>query len=508
MGFLTKVQRFFRAPKVRPGYEVLTGRSLYEDLGREWSDTTQGMALPGGLFEKIYENPIHRNVLKKYIPDIENIVKSGHGISLYTYGEPRAKGKPTLADISPKIRRVTHRHETFHRAIEKRASEFKDLGFKMSKEIFLGYMVGDETGSLVMQSRGGNRIKGIYGKFTFNEYFASYASSVPPGGYKHQETFIKAIRNLQLDPVISDWFDATGIRLSYFKMKKYLGEPTGAAAWISNKTIEKSGVLKRMFSAGAKKGIISAALAGSMMFGGTAYAHNEVAVGENVPIIQRTEKLKSLTDRIAGVGNASDLLYETAIHESGDLKYSRQMVTKKIGKKNYLVPEGRARSIFMVEPETAKNLVDWSKTRPKALNLLVAESGKTAEELFSMSKSQLAGLLMEHDHFAAAMARVKYLSSPGKIPGTLEARSKYWADYYMAGQKRDVKARQYVTDNQRVAEQVTAARTAEIMKKNNAIAPKPTAGLVNKALHSSKTSSKMGTASSKAAAFIKKITKR
>jgi hypothetical protein len=215
----------------------------------------------------------------------------------------------------------------------------------------------------------------------------------------------------------------------------------------------------------------------------------------DLSIAKRTEELRKLTDHIASQTemqamrrqNVSDLLFEPAIHESGGLQWAER------GK-------GVANSFFMIEPQTAEYLVKWSKKNPRAMNLLVEESGKTSQELLSMNQGQLAKLIQEHDHFAAAMSRVKYMSAPGAIPGTIEERAKYWADNYMAGQKRDVKARQYITDNLRVAEEVRAIKTLPISK--------PTAGLTNKVLQGSKTSSKMGTASSKAAAFVKKITKR
>lgn len=541
MGFLNKIKKYFSPPKIRTGYEILSGRSLVLKLGISFPNGTQGFAWSGGFVNRLYSNPKNRKILEKYVPNIEEIIKSGHGLSLYTYGEPVVIGPLTISDLSFKQRRITHRHETFHRAVAKRAAEVSEvLGSERRVEKHLYNLVGKKTSSDVLSSKGADIIRSIYGDFSFNEYFARYAASAPAKGYKHSPTYYEAIKKIKLDAVISDWFDATGQRLSYIKMKKYLGEPTGAAAWLANRTVGKSGkpynkiighhpgwankqterAIESDFTAGmsytgsmsnmskfGKKGLIAVTLAGSLMFGGTALADNVVPVGSDISIIERTERLRKLTDRMAGLTettlekqmNVSNQLFETAIHESGDLKYSRQMVVK--DKK--LVPRGRARSIFMIEPETAKNLVDWSKTRPKAMNLLVSESGKTAEELLGMSKNQLASLLMEHDHFAAAMARVKYLSVPGEIPGTLEARSKYWADYYMAGQKRDAKARQYVTGNQRVAEQVTAARTAEIIKRNSAVAPKQTAGLVNRVLQGSKTSSKMGTVSYKSTKFIK-----
>lgn len=216
----------------------------------------------------------------------------------------------------------------------------------------------------------------------------------------------------------------------------------------------------------------------------------------DVSLAKRSTELRNLTDHIAGATelnvinrkNVSDILFETAIHESGGLQWSER------GK-------GIASSIFMIEPSTAEYMVKWSKKNPKAMNLLVAESGKTSEELLSMSKGQLSKLIQEHDHFAAAMARVKYMSVPGAIPGTVEGRSKYWADNYMAGQKKDIKAKQYIDDNIRVAKEVKAAGSI-------ATAPKKTVGLTNKVLQDSKTSSKMGTASFKASKFLQKIIKR
>lgn len=254
----------------------------------------------------------------------------------------------------------------------------------------------------------------------------------------------------------------------------------------------------------AKDLVISTVISTTLGFGGVAQAHNEVPVKGDIET--RATALSNLTNRVAGGGNAAAQLYETAIHESGGLKYNRQMITKKIEGKTRLVPEGVARSIFMVEPTTAKNLVRWSADHPKAMDLLVRESGRTAKELGGMSKLELANLMMEHDHFAAAMARVKYLSSPGKIPGTLEERASYWSKFYQ-GTNNKIKRQQYLNDVRGFEESLRAYKLEKVMKKH-VVQTTNTVGLTNKALHESKTMSKVGTASSKAIEFLKKIIKR
>lgn len=230
-------------------------------------------------------------------------------------------------------------------------------------------------------------------------------------------------------------------------------------------------------------GLMASVLAGSLMFGGTAQAANIVDVGKNIPIEDKVRHLKYLSNYAAGLyetditkkSNARKILNETAIHESKRLEHARQVI-KKGGR---LVEEGRGRSIFQIEPETAKNLITWAEGRPKVERALAKSSGMSFSDLKKMNKDRLANLIMKDDRFAATMARTKYLSVPGQIPSTLADRAKYWAKYYMAGAEKVKKAGQYIADNRAISK--------AIMKNLNG--------------------SKYGTASVKAVKFMRSILK-
>lgn len=274
-------------------------------------------------------------------------------------------------------------------------------------------------------------------------------------------------------------------------------------------------------------GLIAAAIASSLMFGGIAQAHNEVPVGKNVSVVQKDAALRSLTDRIAGftektseaATRVSNQLYRTAIHESGGLKYSRQVASGGA--------QGVARSIFMVEPYTANAMVRWStgqywdtqkrtwvQSKQRAIqktaqSLLEKESGLPISVLVRMGEGKLADLMMEHDHFAAAMARTKYLSLKGGIPESLEEGARYWGKGYQ-GTNNPVKIKKFIRDNLDFEGEVKKATNALKIKqvmKNHTAQSSNTVGLV-KALNTNKTGSKAGTASSKAAKFLKKIITR
>ena len=192
----------------------------------------------------------------------------------------------------------------------------------------------------------------------------------------------------------------------------------------------------------------------------------------------RAEQLRKATDYVASLSetspasrqHVSDLLFETAIHESGGLKYTHQFWGKSIG-------------IFQIEPETAKNLVKWASTRPRAMDLLTTTSGLTAKELTSLTKQQLADRISKNETFAAAVARVKYFSSPGHIPSTMEARAVYWGKYYQ-GDNNPVKEQQYMRDSRLIAEEVKASALSNVVAKH--VEVRPTQGLVNKVLHDNK----------------------
>jgi hypothetical protein len=197
-------------------------------------------------------------------------------------------------------------------------------------------------------------------------------------------------------------------------------------------------------------------------------------------IAERSAQVRRTTDYVAALGNkdpsyqknVSDLLYETAAQESMRFRYDKQVGG-----------QGKAVSIFQIEPKTAENLVKWSATRPEALNLLTTTSGLTAKQLSALTRDQLVDSLAKNEKFAAAMARVKYLSVPGKIPSTLEARAAYWSKWYQ-GTNNPVKQDQYLRNSRLIAEEVKASALSNVIKKH--IEVKPTQGLVNKVLHEGK----------------------
>lgn len=237
-----------------------------------------------------------------------------------------------------------------------------------------------------------------------------------------------------------------------------------------------SGAMGRLFSGSFRKGAASALIAGSLMLAGprVAEAHNVIPVGSEAPIAQRASALRAQTDYIASIydfgkaqqKNVSSLLYETAVHESELIKYRRQYNIVK-GKR---VETGVARSIWGVEPATAKDIVGWAKTNKKAMNLLTTTSGLTAQKLTAMTKADLADYLVKHDHFAVAIARLKYARAPGSIPSTLEERAAYYSKRYQTQNKPEITAK-YISDNREMAKELEAASLSKVIKKH--VAPKP-----------------------------------
>ena len=231
-------------------------------------------------------------------------------------------------------------------------------------------------------------------------------------------------------------------------------------------------------SASRIRGIVSTAtLAGALLWSGLSQATQPPSVDQLKADIASVEASYDRT--AAGRVNASNMLYETAVHESGRLKFNRQMVKEH----GHLVPRGVARSVFMIETKTAKNLVAWAKNKPRARNLLTTESGFTYKKLAMMSQSELGDYLVKNNKFAAAIARLKYASSHGKIPGTLESRAHYWSKYYQ-GTNDYSKEKQYISDNRKMAEELKAASLSKVVRKH--IRPlKTNAGLVQK-MHDTK----------------------
>jgi len=255
-----------------------------------------------------------------------------------------------------------------------------------------------------------------------------------------------------------------------------------------------------------RKGIISATLAGSLLFGSVAEAHNIVPVGKEAAISVRAQKLKGMVEHIAVESetdpikreNLTNWLYETSIHESGKLTHRRQLITekykvwdvkaKKWKTKKRLVERGRARSIMGMEPRTAEDLVKWAGNNPMERSILAAESGIAYKKLAAMSSEELSNLLMQHDHFAAALSVTKASwikhQFKAEIPGTIGERAVYTARRYYAGPKQNTYIRQYLQDNREVAAAVKASALSNVIKKH--VETKPVQGLVNNVLHERK----------------------
>jgi len=248
--------------------------------------------------------------------------------------------------------------------------------------------------------------------------------------------------------------------------------PTELAA-VSKELAKKSGLMSKMGKIGdiSRKGLVGLALSGSLMFGGTAEAANYVPVGKAANVLTQHRQLKYLTNHVAGLytsdltekTRARQILYRTAIHESQRLEHRRQVISK--GGK--LLEEGPARSIFGVEPATAKAMVHWSQDHRRAMDLLTRTSGLSAKDLSRMSKDKMADLLMSNEKFAAAMARVKFLSVSGRIPGTLTDQASYTAKKYFVGKQENraelqkTYKKQFIDDNAIFSRRVSAAMTKQ-----------------------------------------------
>jgi len=109
---------------------------------------------------------------------------------------------------------------------------------------------------------------------------------------------------------------------------------------------------------------------------------------------------------------AESLLTETAIAES-DLKNRTQF------------NGGPAVGLFQMEPRTARDL--WNNYLPNHPDLFASVKG-----LMSSPKANYIDEIRTNDKFAAAMARIKYLTIPRPLPGSnnLPHQSIYWRRYY------------------------------------------------------------------------------
>jgi hypothetical protein len=166
-----------------------------------------------------------------------------------------------------------------------------------------------------------------------------------------------------------------------------------------------------------------------------------------------------------------NLLYRTAIHESGGLKY-----TKQIG-------GGPARSWFQIEYNTAKDIVQRyaARTDKKGyMSIFEKFSGKTRKEILALDKTGLNDVVQNNLNFSTTVARLKYKMVPDAVPTGLDAQSKYWGKYYQS--KSDPKKiKQFIEINKKYEINDLMAKTV----KEKLI--KPTSGLTNNVMHNKKT---------------------
>lgn len=109
---------------------------------------------------------------------------------------------------------------------------------------------------------------------------------------------------------------------------------------------------------------------------------------------------------------AAQLLLGTAIKESGNFKYRKQ-----IG--------GPALSFFQIEPESHQDIWDsYLKFRPQLKARI--------ESIMTKPDADKLHELENNESYAAVMARIKYQRCPEKIPDTndIAEMARYWKKYY------------------------------------------------------------------------------
>ena len=109
---------------------------------------------------------------------------------------------------------------------------------------------------------------------------------------------------------------------------------------------------------------------------------------------------------------AAQLLLGTAIKESGNFKYRKQ-----IG--------GPALSFFQIEPESHQDIWDnYLKFRPQLKTRI--------ENIMTKPDADKLHELENNESYAAAMARIKYQRCPEKMPDVddIDAMARYWKKFY------------------------------------------------------------------------------
>lgn len=131
--------------------------------------------------------------------------------------------------------------------------------------------------------------------------------------------------------------------------------------------------------------------------------------------IFRRDVIKPVINKLnlGGGDAAEELLLGTAIQESGNFRYRKQM------------NNGPALSFYQMEPKTHNDIWD------NYLKYRQSLADKVTSFLSSPTANRIDELL-NNDKYATAMVRIHYLRVPEKIPsqGDLDAQAKYWKRYY------------------------------------------------------------------------------
>ena len=107
---------------------------------------------------------------------------------------------------------------------------------------------------------------------------------------------------------------------------------------------------------------------------------------------------------IKSTKEAFDLLLMTALHESGGLRYNRQI-------------NGPALSLFQIEPDTYYDTFkSYLFYRPEKLNAIVDYFGKDGLDDFEEMSVPKLGTLMNNIVFSTVMARLHYYRVPEALP--------------------------------------------------------------------------------------------
>jgi hypothetical protein len=208
--------------KVRKGWEWHDNGKLHNELSSRGlaSIGGAGASISGWLEEYLSYTPSLKQAFYKHVPDLGAILEHGTGMSIY--------GKVESLDELKAVKR----HETWHRALDKRANEVGRYDpYIMGGESYLKSLLSEEDYSI---------IKSIFPKELGTAADETYAYMFMRSSSSPVELHDVLKEAARKDPIVSSWIDEKTNRLNYFKMKKYLNEPTGAAAVIRSKAEDLS----------------------------------------------------------------------------------------------------------------------------------------------------------------------------------------------------------------------------------------------------------------------------